>query len=89
MPGIAWKRAVSSRTIARRSSAGVEPETIASATFGPTPFTVEQLHEQLALRAVGEPVQLERVLADVQVRLDGHLLADVAPATAVGVAATR
>src|SRR6266571_5577434 len=39
MPGIAWKRAVSSSTIARRSSAAGEPETIASATFGPTPFT--------------------------------------------------
>src|SRR5262249_12021068 len=39
MPGIASKRAVSSRTIARRSSAGAEPETIASATFGPTPET--------------------------------------------------
>ena len=39
MPGIASKRAVSSRAIARRSSAGVEPETIASATFGPTPET--------------------------------------------------
>ena len=39
MPGIAWKRAVSSRTIARRSSSAGEPETIASATFGPTPFT--------------------------------------------------
>ena len=39
MPGIAWKRAVSSRTIARRSSSAGEPETIASATFGPMPFT--------------------------------------------------
>src|SRR5581483_6936145 len=39
MPGIAWNRFTSSRAIARRSSAGVEPETIASATFGPTPFT--------------------------------------------------
>ena len=39
MPGIAWKRAVSSRTIARRSSSAGEPETIASATFGPTPLT--------------------------------------------------
>ena len=34
------KRAVSSRTIARRSSSAGEPETIASATFGPMPFTV-------------------------------------------------
>src|SRR3989441_2098810 len=39
IPGIAWKRAMSSRAIARRSSAGGEPETIASATFGPTPET--------------------------------------------------
>ena len=39
IPGIAWKRAVSSSAIARRRSAGDEPETIASATFGPTPDT--------------------------------------------------
>ena len=48
MPGIAWKRAVSSRAIARRSSAGVAPDTIASATFGPTPFA-ESSCEELAL----------------------------------------
>ncbi len=40
-PGMATKRAMSSRTIARRSSSAGEPETIASATFGPTPFTVK------------------------------------------------
>ena len=39
IPGIASKRAVSSSAIARRSSAGVEPETIASATLGPMPLT--------------------------------------------------
>src|SRR5581483_4890202 len=39
MPGIAWKRAWSPSTIARRSSAAGEPETTASATFGPTPLT--------------------------------------------------
>ena len=39
-PGIAIEpRRVARATIARRSSAGVEPETIASATFGPTPET--------------------------------------------------
>ena len=58
MPGIAWKRAASSRTIARRSSSAGEPETIASATFGPTPFTRQELHEELALGALGEAVQL-------------------------------
>ena len=42
MPGIASKRAVSSSAIARRSSVGVEPETIASATFGPTPLTLSR-----------------------------------------------
>src|SRR6266511_831137 len=42
MPGIASKRAVSSSAIARRSSPGVEPETIASATFGPTPLTLSR-----------------------------------------------
>src|SRR6476469_5829475 len=39
MPGMAWKRAWSPRAIARRSSAAGEPETIARATFGPTPLT--------------------------------------------------
>ena len=42
IPGIASKRAVSSSAIARRSSAGGEPETIASATFGPTPETASR-----------------------------------------------
>ena len=70
MPGIAWKRAVSSSTIARRSSAAGEPETIASATFGPIPADREQMDEKLALAGVGEAVELQRVLADVQVRLE-------------------
>jgi hypothetical protein len=39
MPGMAWKRAVSSSAIARLSSAGLEPDRIASATLGPTPET--------------------------------------------------
>ena len=73
MPGIASKRAVSSSAIARRSSAGRDPDTIASATFGPTPETDEQVLEQLALLAVGEPVELERVLANVEVGLDRDL----------------
>ncbi len=34
----------------------------------------EQLLEELALGRVGEPVQLERVLPDVEVRLDGDVL---------------
>ncbi len=35
----------------------------------------EQLHEQLPLGSVGEPVQLQGVLAHVQVRLQGDFLA--------------
>ena len=38
IPGIAWKRAWSPSAIALRSSPGGEPETTASATFGPTPL---------------------------------------------------
>ena len=75
-PGIAWKRAVSWSTIARRRSAAGEPETIASATFGPDPRHRQQMEEELALGRVGEAVELKRVLADVQVRLDD----DLAPA---------
>ncbi len=77
-PGIAWKRAASSRTIARRNSPAGEPDTIASATFGPTPLTDKQLDEELALLAVGEAVELHHVLADVEVRVDGDLVGRVA-----------
>ena len=73
MPGIAWNRFTSSRAIARRSSAGVEPETIASATFGPTPFTPSSELEELALVGRREAVQLQRVLADDGVHLDRDL----------------
>ena len=89
MPGIASKRAVSSSTIARRSSSGVDPDTIASATFGPTPLTDKQVLEQLSLGRLGEAVELERVLADVQVRLEGDLVGALRSAQRVGVAATR
>ena len=73
IPGIAWKRAWSPSAIALRSSAAGEPETTASATFGPMPEHGEEVDEELALLGVGEPVELERVLADVEVRLDRHL----------------
>ncbi len=39
----------------------------------------EELHEERAFGSVGEPVELHRVLADVQVRLDGHLRGPVRP----------
>ena len=73
IPGIAWNRAESRSAIARWSSAGDALETTASATFGPMPLTPEELHEERALRRVGEAVELESVLADVEVRLDRHL----------------
>ena len=50
----------------------------------------QELHEELTLLGVGEPVQLERVLAHVEVRLDRHLGAGRRPgAERAGVAATR
>jgi hypothetical protein len=55
MPGIAWKRLMSSRAIARRSSTGVEPETIASATFGPTPETPSSSSNSSRSSAVAKP----------------------------------
>ena len=80
IPGIAWKRAWSPSAIALRSSAAGEPETTASATFGPMPAHGEEVDEELALLGVGEPVELERVLAHVEVRLDRHLGAGRRPA---------
>ena len=53
IPGIASKRAVSSSAIARRRSAGGEPETIASATFGPTPETASRCSN--SSRSAGSP----------------------------------
>ncbi len=40
----------------------------------------EQVHEQLALLGIAEAVELERVLAYVEVRLDGDLRAGAGPA---------
>ena len=51
------------------------PETTASATFGPDPADGQQVDEELALVRVGEAVELERVLAHVEVRLDRDLAA--------------
>ena len=55
IPGMAWKRAVSSSTIARRSSAAGEPETIASATFGPIPATVSRCTKSSRSAASAKP----------------------------------
>ena len=49
----------------------------------------EQLDEELALGGVGEPVQLERVLAHVEVGLDGTSPPASARLSTEGVAATR
>jgi hypothetical protein len=57
MPGIAWKRAVSSSAIARRNASGEEPDTIASATFGPTPWT-ESSSRRASLGRLGEAEEL-------------------------------
>ena len=55
IPGIAWNRFTSSRAIALRSSAGVEPETIESATFGPTPETPSSSSNSSRSSAVAKP----------------------------------
>ena len=67
IPGIASNRAVSSSTIARRSSSADEPGDDRERDLRPDAADGEQVLEQLALGRVGEPVELERVLADVQV----------------------
>ena len=55
IPGIAWKRAVSSSAIARRSSAADEPETIASATFGPDAVDGQQCVKSSRSSASAKP----------------------------------
>src|SRR5262249_37940161 len=54
-PGIAWNLRTSSLAIARRSSAGVEPETIASATLGPTPDTPSSSSNNVRSSVVEKP----------------------------------
>ena len=49
----------------------------------------QQVHEQVALLGVGEPVELQRILPDVEVGLDGQLGARRCPPEDGGVAATR
>ena len=73
IPGIASNRAVSSSTIARRSSDTDDPETIAIAIFGPTPLTEIRCSNSSRSAASREPVELECVLPDDEVRLDRDL----------------
>ena len=80
IPGIAWKRAWSPSAIAlpelrgRRAGDHRERDLRADAAHG------QEVHEELTLLGVGEPVQLEGVLAHVEVRLDRHLGAGGGPA---------
>ena len=73
IPGIAWKRAESLERdralelLRRRARDDRERD------LRPDPADAEKLDEQRALCRVGEAVELERVLAHVQVRLDRHL----------------
>ena len=62
---------------------------MASATFGPSAGDGEELLEELSLRSVGEAVQLQRVLADMQVGLDDDLVGASELRSTVGVALTR
>ena len=73
MPGIAWKRAVSLERDRALELGRRRARHDRERDLRPDPADPEELHEELALGRVGEPVELQRVLADVQVRLDGHL----------------
>ena len=73
-PGDRLEARVSPSAIARRSSAAGEPETTASATFGPIPLTVSSCMNSSRSDGVGEPVELQRVLAHVEIGLDGDLV---------------
>ena len=89
MPGIAWKRAESLERdralelLRRRARDDGERD------LRPDAAHAEELDEQRALGGVGEAVELERVLADVEVRLDRHLGAPSARRSTLGVALTR
>ena len=79
IPGIAWKRAESPSAIARgarRRRARDDGERHLRAD----PAHAEQADEELPLGRVREAVELERVLADVEVRLERDL------ATGIGTA---
>ena len=89
MPGMAWKRTVSSRTIARRSSSTGEPETIASATFGPIPFTLSSWTNSSRSERSAKPYSC---IASSRTWRYVSTVSSSAPSplqTAVGVAATR
>ena len=76
IPGIAWKRAWSLEGDRAPQLRGGRAGDDGERDLRPDPADGEQLREQLALAGVGEPVELERVLADVEERLDD----DLAPA---------
>ena len=90
IPGIAWKRAGSPSAIARRSSSGERARDDGERNLRPDAAHTEEVDEELALRSVGEPVELQRVLADVQVRLERRpRRVPAARRSALGVAATQ
>ena len=55
MPGTTWKRFTSPDAIARRVSDTVEPESTASAIFGPTPETEISPRKSSRSSAVAKP----------------------------------
>ena len=55
IPGIAWNRAWSPSAIAWRSSPEGDPETTASATFGPIPLTVKRCTKSSRSSASANP----------------------------------
>ena len=79
-PGIAVSRARSPRSIARTSSCGSMPDSTASASFGPMPLMPISRSNSSCSSGGREPVQRQRVLADVRVDAQRDLAARVAEA---------
>ena len=69
MPGTAWKRAASPAASAPASSRGVPPLRIAERDLRADALDAEQQQEEVALLLGGEAVELHRVVADDEVRV--------------------
>jgi hypothetical protein len=84
-PGMDWKRASSSRTIARRARPANSPRRSRARPSGPTPETESSCSKARA-RLLGEAEELHGVLAHVEMRSRDDLVGAVAFFTAAGVA---
>ena len=79
-PGIAVSRATSDCSMARTSSCGSMPDSTASASLGPMPLTPISRSNRSSSSARGEPVQRQRILADMSMDAQRDLAALVAEA---------